>query len=131
VEAWKQIDGPQAAAIELFGLELKQGLSELRALLVLFLFNPANQKDDPPYGKGPLLYQEEAAAARQPVLDRLIRLKEQALPLIAQVDACTEVEARWKRAGLRARARRAGVHRRRAVGRDAADPRVLRGRWPQ
>ena len=33
---------------------------------------------------------EEAAAARQPVLDRLIRLKEQALPLIAQVDACTE-----------------------------------------
>ena len=90
VLAWSQLDRPQAAAIERFGLELKQGMSELRALLVSFLFNPANQEDDPPYGKGPLLYQEEAAAARQPVLDRLIRLKEQALPLIAQVDACTE-----------------------------------------
>jgi hypothetical protein len=38
-----------------------------------------------------MLYQEEAAAARKPVLDRLILLKEQALPLIAQVDACTEM----------------------------------------
>ena len=90
VLAWSQLDRPQAAAIERFGLELKQGMSELRALLVSFLFNPANQEDDPTYGKRPLLYQKEAAAARQPVLDRLIRLKEQALPLIAQVDACTE-----------------------------------------
>ena len=90
VLAWSQIDRPQAAAIERFGLELKQGMSELRALLVSFLFNPANQEDYPDAGKVPLLYEEEAAAARQPVLDRLIRLKEQALPLIAQVDACTE-----------------------------------------
>ena len=90
--AWKLLEGtPEAAAIERLGLVLKLGISELRALFVLFLFNPANQKDDPPYGMGPLLYQKEAAAARQPVLERLILLKEQALPLIAQVDACTEM----------------------------------------
>ena len=93
--AWKLLEGtPEAAAIERLGLVLKLGISELRALLVLFLFNPANQKDNPDYpedGKSPLLWQKEAAAARQPVLERLILLKEQALPLIAQVDACTEM----------------------------------------
>eukprot|EP00964_Phaeocystis_antarctica_P042908 scaffold24606_cov63-Phaeocystis_antarctica.AAC.1 len=91
VQAWTQLEGtPEAAAIERFGLVLVQGMSELRALFALFLFNPANQGDHPKYGKMPLLFEEEAAAARQPVLDRLILLKQQALPLIAQVDACTE-----------------------------------------
>eukprot|EP00964_Phaeocystis_antarctica_P051082 scaffold29786_cov65-Phaeocystis_antarctica.AAC.4 len=73
--AWTLLEGtPEAAAIERLGIVLKQGMSELRALFALFLFNPVNQ----------------AAKVRQPVLDRLILLKQQALPLIAQVDACTE-----------------------------------------
>ena len=89
--AWTLLEGtPEAVVIECLGLVLKQGMSELRALFALFLFNPANQRDDPRFGKMPLLSQEETAAARQPVLDRLILLKKQALPLIAQVDACTE-----------------------------------------
>ena len=90
--AWTLLEGtPEAAAIERFGLVLKQGMSELRALFVLFLLSPANQEDHPQSGnKVPLLHQKEAAAARQPVLDRLILLKQQALPLIAQVDVCTK-----------------------------------------
>ena len=86
VEAWTQLEGtPEAAAIEHLGLVLMQAMSELRALFVLFLFNPVNQ-----VGMAPMLYEKKAAKARQPALDRLILLKQQALPLIAQVDACTK-----------------------------------------
>ena len=89
--AWKQLEGtPEAALIERHGLVLKQGFNELHALLVAFLFNPANQDEHPDYGLRPLLSHPKAAAARKPMLDRLILLKEQALPLIDQVDACIE-----------------------------------------
>ena len=89
--AWKQLEGtPEAALIERHGLVLKQSFNELHALLVAFLFDPANQDEHPDYGVRPLLSHPKAAAARKPLLDRLILLKEQALPLIDQVDACIE-----------------------------------------
>ena len=71
--AWKQLEGtPEAALIERHGLVLKQGFNELHALLVAFLFNPANQDEHPDYGLRPLLSHPKAAAARKPMLDRLI-----------------------------------------------------------
>lgn len=89
--AWKQLEGtPEAALIERHGLVLKQSFNELHALLIAFLFNPANQDEHPDYGLRPLLSHPKAAAARKPMLDRLILLKKQALPLIDQVDACIE-----------------------------------------
>ena len=60
--AWTLLEGtPEAVVIECLGIVLKQGMSELRALFALFLFNPANQRDDPRFGKMPLLSQEETA----------------------------------------------------------------------
>ena len=89
--AWKQLEGtPEAALIERHALVLKQSFNELHLQLIAFLFNPSNQDEHPDYGLRPLLSHPKAAAARKPLLDRLILLKEQALPLIDLVDTCIE-----------------------------------------